>query len=119
MARRRTRYEDRRGVGRSRDVPFQPGEGWKSRHGRRLEAALNAEGYIRAEAMRHGIAVIVTNNGHHWRFEQAAGAPCPRRNPVIAEWWPSSAKLVIRKRWADGVHVHDAGQLLRVLFGEA
>lgn len=49
------------------------------------------------------------NNGHHWVFDCGLvgnpGGPC--RDRLLIEWWPSSAKLVIRKNWNGGIHVHD------------
>lgn len=33
----------------------------------------------------------------------------------IAEWWPSSAKLVLNKDWDNGIHTHDVDQLINEL----
>lgn len=107
MSRRRERFPDRRSVGRSKHIPFVDGESFKDRHWRRL--GMNAE---QADAMREwcskrGVKLSITNNGMHWQFQ------CPEG--VLIEWWPSSAKLVIDKRWAHGIHVHDWTQAQRIV----
>src|SRR5205814_9732826 len=33
----------------------------------------------------------------------------------LAEWWPWSARLVIGKKWHDGIHCHDYKQALKVI----
>jgi hypothetical protein len=38
-----------------------------------------------------------------------------RKGPFLVEWWPSSAKLVLNKKWGEGVHCHDYKQALRVI----
>src|SRR5207253_7523516 len=44
--------------------------------------------------------------GHHWQIADGG---------FLAEWWPSSAKLVIGKKWHDGIHCHDYKQALKVI----
>ena len=36
-----------------------------------------------------------------------------RTGGFLTEWWPSSAKLVIGKKWHDGIHCHDYKQALK------
>ena len=55
---------------------------------------------------RYEIELTVTNDGHHWKFE---------REGKLAEWWPSSAKLVFDKHWKRGIHCHDIEQLKNAL----
>jgi hypothetical protein len=38
-----------------------------------------------------------------------------RKGPFLAEWWPSSAKLVLDKKWGEGIHCHDYKQALTVI----
>lgn len=97
---------DARHAGRSRAVPYIYGEPSDARHGRRIAAALKVEGKVRAWCGNARVALVISNEGHHWRFT---------RGTELAEWWPSSAKLVFGKRWHEGIHVHDATQLLREL----
>ena len=97
---------DRRSVGRSAVVPFQGGEGWKSRHGRRLTTNLDYESDVRDWCDQHGVELSITNGGHHWTFT---------RGNLRVEWWPSSAKLVMDKQWRRGVHVHDWTQVAKII----
>lgn len=101
---RRFRYADRASAGRSQIAPFLPGEGHRDRHARRLSVNLDAEASMRAWADEHGLALYITNNGHHWRFECGT---------FMAEWWPSSAKLVFGRQYKRGIHVHDWTQVQR------
>jgi hypothetical protein len=52
------------------------------------------------------LTLRITNEGHHWRIADGG---------FLAEWWPSSAKLVIGKKWHDGIHCHDYKQALKVI----
>lgn len=53
-----------------------------------------------------GLTLDVMNGGQHWKI---------RKEGFVAEWWPSSAKLVVNKHWQNGIHVHDYKQVLSVL----
>lgn len=46
------------------------------------------------------------NEGHHWWLNE---------DKFLAEWWPSSAKLVINKQWNEGRHCHDYRQALEMI----
>ena len=99
-------------MARSNLVPYVPGEHPGDRHARRLQANLMAQGEVRTWAAGNGVKVEITNRGHHWRFT---------RDTKVAEWWPSSAKLVIQRKYQDDNHVHDHRQALVLLkrhFGE-
>jgi len=52
-----------------------------------------------------GLTLRITNEGHHWQIADEG---------FLAEWWPSSAKLVIGKKWHDGIHCHDYKQALKL-----
>lgn len=104
----RRKHPDARSAGRSRLIPFTPGDAPEERHQRRLEYNLTA-GRAKVEEWCAALAITltVTDEGHHWQFRRADG--------WIAEWWPSSAKLVIAKQYDRGVHVHDWTQAVREL----
>jgi hypothetical protein len=58
---------------------------------------------LNAWATMNGYRVRVHGEGQHW---------CVERDGFTAEWWPSSAKLVINKGWQGGIHCHDVGQVI-------
>lgn len=105
MSRNRS-IPDRVSAGRSRTVPYYRGEDFRTRHARRLSANLEEEANVRRGCEQRGLTLRITNHGHHW---QIAG------ESFLAEWWPSSAKLVIAKKWHDGIHCHDYKQALKVI----
>ena len=105
MARRKS-IRDRASVGRSSIIPYRRGENFKARHSRRLASNLQNETKLRQWCQQNGLALRITNEGHHWQVMEGG---------FVAEWWPSSAKLVINKRWHDGIHCHDYKQALGVI----
>ena len=70
------------------------------RHARRLSANLEQEANVRRWCEQRALTLRITNEGHHWQITDGG---------FLAEWWPSSAKLVIGKKWHDGIHCHDGG----------
>ena len=103
---RKKSIPDRVRAGRSRIVPYQRGEGFRTRHARRLSANLEQEANVRRWCAQRGLKLRITNEGHHWQITDGF---------FLAEWWPSSAKLVIGKKWHDGIHCHDYKQMLKVV----
>src|SRR6266699_4348721 len=97
---------DRARVGRSHIVPYQRGEDFRTRHARRLSVNLENEANVRRWCEQRGLTLRITNEGHHWQITDGY---------FLAEWWPSSAKLVIGKRWHDGIHCHDYKQVLKLI----
>lgn len=95
---------DRSTLGPSRDVPFDPNEHYKDRHDRRKAIALANEIEAGIAFAMTGGWLRVTNDGHHWSIYFA--------DKMLAEWWPSSAKLVIDKQWGKSIHAHDWKQVL-------
>ena len=93
-------------AGRSRIVPYYRGEDFRMRHARRLSANLEQEANVRRWCGQRGLKLRITNEGHHWQITDGG---------FLAEWWPSSAKLVIGKKWHDGIHCHDYKQALKVI----
>lgn len=94
---------DTRSAGRSKLVPFVPGEDPGLRHERRLNANLSRQEEVRGWCQLAGVKLSIKNDGHHWRFV---------RGKQEAEWWPSSAKLVLQRNYDRGIHVHDHLQAL-------
>lgn len=99
---RRSRIPDVQHVGHSTLVPYRRGEG----HARRLHGNLRYEPQVREWCRKHGFAVRITNEGHHWQLT---------KDKFVAEWWPSSAKLVFNKQWNQGYHCHDYRQTLEII----
>jgi len=98
------KYPDIKKAGRSKIIPFLPRESALDRHGRRLVTNLKQVDAVYKWAQSYGLEFTIQNTGHHWTF---------KRTGFIAEWWPSSAKMVFNKQWAKGVHVHDYEQAQR------
>lgn len=100
---------DRRNAGRSDSVPFLMGESAKDRHRRRKHAATGEADAALKWAEDNDISIVVRNDGHHWQFHFVDSSHVAH----VAEWWPSSAKLVFDKHWVDGIHCHDIEQVKR------
>ena len=76
------------------------------RHSRRLAVNLSNQAKLRRWCEENDLTLQITNQGHHWQVMQ---------NGFVAEWWPSSAKLVINKQWHAGIHCHDYEQAFQVI----
>ena len=96
------RYADADNAGRSARAPFRPGEQPASRHARRKAVAQRDHDALDAWCDEHGAILRVNNDGHHWIIDGI----------IHAEWWPSSAKLVIERQWQHGIHCHDVFQVI-------
>lgn len=107
MQRRRRRYLDKYKMGKSSTVPYLANESWSDRHRRRKEAALERQKEVERWCAKVCWKLYVKNGGHHWIFYTQ------QRKTI--EWFPSSGKLAIGKRWNQAIHVHDIDQLLDVL----
>ena len=94
------RYSDVQKAGPSGLVPYVYAK--QSRHCRRLETALRFRDELAWWCYHHGLKLSIYNEGHHWKLEKPG---------FVAEWWPSSAKLIFDKKWDAGIHVHDIEQL--------
>ena len=104
-----SRDGDSKSAGKSKLVPYQQGEGYKSRHRRRYSINLEMQDEMKEWCAGHGIEVEIKNEGQHWIFT---------KGKHVAEWWPSSAKMVLDKRWRKGTHVHDIRQAMGFLFAK-
>ncbi len=102
------RFRDIKGMGPSKIIPrkVQPYEPPMGRHTRRLNANIEYEVEVRDWCTAHGVGMAITNEGHHWKFFYEG---------KVAEWWPSSAKLVFQKAYRQGTHCHDYEQLKAAL----
>ena len=101
------KYRDTAGMGRSALIPRIKDESWWQRHSRRLYVNLRHSNEVDAWCFERSVTVTITNHGHHWRFACIGGR--------LAEWWPSSAKLVFNRHYAEGIHCHDYSQVLKAL----
>ncbi|MFB3905368.1 MAG: hypothetical protein ACE15E_18120 [Acidobacteriota bacterium] len=86
---------DKCGFGERGRPALAPDDYRRRRRGRRLKRTLQAEAAVRAWAQKHGLALRVLNGGHHWIFEKAG---------LVAEWWPSSAKLALNRDYLRTFH---------------
>jgi len=93
---------DKYRAGRSKIVPYLPGESPSQRHERRKVSAEKNEQWLREVLCELGVTLTVHNEGHHWKMVSES---------MVAEWWPSSAKLVFNKKYHLGNHCHDHEQV--------
>lgn len=105
--RSRKRNPDKYIIGRSSLVPYVESESWQDRHKRRKEVALQNKDKVQVWCNKHRWRLNIKNNGHHWILYT-------HENKMI-EWFPSSGKLAIGKKWKEGIHCHDYQQLLKIL----
>jgi len=108
MARKRRR--DRHKMGRSKRIPYKAGESYRERHERRKKQNLHEEHNLRVWCEGLGVILNIHNEGHHWQFH------LPSRR--LVEWWPSSAKCVVDKRWSNEWHCHDTHQVKQIVANE-
>ena len=66
----------------------------KQRRERRMERTSRLEEQARVWAEGHGCSLRVLNDGHHWLFQKPG---------FVAEWWPSSAKLVVNRDYGSDI----------------
>lgn len=102
---RKRSIPDRASAGTGRLVPYRCVEDFRTRHVRRLlNANLEHEAEVRHWCEQNGLKLRITNEGHHWQIFNGG---------FLAQWWPSSAKLVIGKRCRDEIHCQDYKQVLK------
>jgi hypothetical protein len=73
---------------------LSPDEYRRQRRERRMGRTARLEDQVAAWATQHGFSLRVLNDGHHWLFQKAG---------FMAEWWPSSAKLVVKRDYGSGL----------------
>lgn len=79
-----------------------------SRHGRVRADALDMLRITQRWAREHGIEVEVSALGHHWGFHTL-----DMRH--VAEWWPSSGKLVVEGKYRKALYAGDVESVKREL----
>ena len=83
-----------------------PHEYRRQRRDRRLHRNLDVAAEAQAWAARHGFTLRVLNDGHHWLFQKPG---------LVAEWWPSSAKLVLNRDYLHDQHAPHWPQVAMLL----
>ncbi len=97
--------------GRNRKpVLLAPDEYMRRRRARRMDRTAQLEAQVQEWARRHGCTLRVLNDGHHWLFQKTG---------FIAEWWPSSAKLVLNRIYERNFHVPEWTGVIPFLQTEA
>ena len=89
---------------------YKPGEHYKQRHARRLHTAKETLDGLQKWCDANGMLLKVSNNDHHWRIYRDEDQL--RLENQWCEWWPSTAKLVFKKKYANGIHCHDYLQVI-------
>jgi len=92
----------------SRYVRPREGESWKARHDRRIQTALDLLPQVIKWTIKVGVDLTIANDNQHWIWKTLD-------DKHRADWWPSSAKLVIDRKFEDSIHAHDPGQVAREL----
>ena len=90
--------------------PHRRHESAKDRHLRRLATAAHPTSQKTAGDWcdASGFTFARKNKGEHWIFYRGS---CEDKE-LLAEWWPRTAKFVWRKKWNEGIHCHDVGQVI-------
>ena len=96
-------YDDVKKVGRSKRVPYIYGETAQHRHVRRKLAAENDLKHLRGWCLNNDWSLTLHNDGQHWRMVG---------HGHTADWYPSSAKLIIDQQCQKGIHCHDFRQVI-------
>lgn len=78
------------------------------RHARRLVNARKLIPTVIKWTIKVGINLTIKNQDNHWIWETLDGVN-------RADWWPSSAKLILNRDFTNGIHAHDPGQVAREL----
>jgi hypothetical protein len=71
-----------------------------------METAFQNKDKLQEWCNKHRWKMRIANDGYHWIFYT-------NENKII-EWFPSTGKLAIGKKWKEGIHCHDYEQLLKV-----
>lgn len=99
---------------KSRLAKYRSHETWKDRHSRRLDVAHHTRKKLRGWCRKRGLELSISNEGHHWVVREEGDPP----HIHLAQWWPSSAKLVIRCKFRSGIHCHDVYQVIEEISRE-
>lgn len=91
-------------------APLDPHEYMRQRRERRLNRNTSAAQQAKIWADQKGFTCRIHNDGHHWIWQKAG---------LVAEWWPSSAKLVLNRKYDRSFQVHDWTGVIPFLESEA
>jgi hypothetical protein len=105
---KRRRYNDTHVAGSSLIIPYVRGETHRARHRRRHIVNLNNWKELQDWAFDQGVDLRIKDNSRHWILT---------RPDLVAEWWPSTAKLVLNRRYSTGIHTHDWVQVGQIIDG--
>ena len=100
------KFQDIRSLGKSNIAPYIKDETWRARHDRRKNINMSFSKNLSDWCNQNNWKFEIKNNGHHWIF---------KKNNILVEWWPSSAKLVKNKKWGEGLHCHDYLKIIEYL----
>lgn len=105
---KRFRYKDRHVPPvAAKAIHYDAREPAPVRHMRRLNIAYETRAELSAWCESRGLFLRIGNSGEHFQIRR--GGP---NGPPIADWWPATAKLIIKQRWRDGFHCHDWHQVV-------
>jgi len=94
-------------------------EDWRVRHETRLAFANQPDNVAKVKSwcQQFSAELVITAQGNHWQIYRPIRREGIQDKKVLqwAEWWPRSAKLVLGKKWRQGVHTHDVEQLIHEL----
>jgi hypothetical protein len=71
-----------------------------------MERTSHQEAQVRAWVEQRGCSLRVLNAGHHWLLQKLG---------FMAEWWPSSAKLVVNREYHRDQHAPHWADVVAVL----
>ena len=54
----------------------------------------------------HGVGMAVTNHGVHYQFS---------RDNKVVDWWPTTGKYVVDKKWRKADNVQRTGKIIKRL----
>jgi hypothetical protein len=91
---------------RCKPIVAAPDEYMRQRRARRMDRTARIESQVQDWARRHGRTLRGLNDGHHWLFQKSG---------FVAEWWPSSAKLVLDRDYPRDFHAPHWADVERVL----
>jgi hypothetical protein len=91
---------------RRKAVVLAPEEYMRRRRAWPMDRTARLESQAQDWAQRNGCTLRVLNGGHHWLFQKTGFA---------AEWWPSSAKLVINRDYLGDHHAPHWPEVQRVM----
>jgi hypothetical protein len=83
-----------------------PEEYKRQRRERRMQRTASLEEQVTAWAEMQGLSLRVLNDGHHWVFQKPG---------FMAEWWPSSAKLVVNRDYGRDIHAPHWAEVMNAL----